>query len=176
MVVVGWCLVVDLVFGLEVITDALLSLVDFFPRCGGVGQVQEPGLEDELFVLREGHLGVLCGGEGGELGADPAEVALGGAVHEGGHEGGVGDALLGDFLRVDAGEGFGVDIGPEADADIDGLDGVHVDGVEEVELVVGGVLEEEVGQGIASGLPEGVSAGEEDGLEGCLDEGHGDGV
>jgi hypothetical protein len=51
----------------EEIDQSLLPLADLLPRRDRVGPIEQAGVEDEIFVLREAHLRVLCRGLRGEI-------------------------------------------------------------------------------------------------------------
>jgi hypothetical protein len=162
--------------GLEEGPDAFLALVDGPPRRDGVGQVEQPCLEHEAFVLAEGHLGVLGGGLGGEQGAAPAERPLGAPLEETHRNRAAGEAGRGQPVRGDGRGPLGVPLGPEDDAGVDGLDGVAVEGRAVFELGLLGGLHEDVVERFAGGFPEGVGPGPQGALVDGLDQGEADGV
>ena len=149
----------DLVFGLEVVADELLSFVDFFPCGDGVGEVQEPGFEDELFVLGKRHLGILGGGEGRVERAAPSELTLGGSLQEPGHQWFIGNPLHRNLCRINPRECLCIGLCPEPDADIDRLDNMRLDWIQERELFVRCIFVENILNGSPTSLPERMSTG-----------------
>ncbi len=149
-------------FAVEQVGELLLADGDALPGGDGVGLVEEAGVEDEILVLGEGHLGILGAGLAGELGADPVGLAFGGALEEGLGEGAIGGGGAGDAFGVDIGQGPGVGGTPEADVAVDSFDLVFGDGVEEIELGIGGIFEKDFAELVEGEADEGVAAGGDD--------------
>jgi hypothetical protein len=173
--VVGWDVESDGFLALEIVAETLLAFPDGVPGGEGIADMEEPGLEDEVFVLAERHLGVLRRREGRVLGADPAELALGFTLHEPFHEGFAGLLQEGDACGVVGGEDLGVLFGPEGDGDVDLLHHVELDGIGRGEEFVGRVGQRALLQRLGAGPVEGKAAGLVDGFEDSLDAGHGRG-
>jgi len=154
---------VQFLLALKEVDHALLLGLDLAPMGDGIGLVEVAGLEDEVGVLPQRHLGVLRRGERGIERAAPVQffrvaLRLARTFHE--H---LEDRLAGGRrhalpFRIDARERFGVGLGPERDGDIDLFDLVERDGVHVLELLLAGVLVEELDDGLGRALDVGERA------------------
>ncbi len=135
---------------------------DFFPRGDGVWEVEEPGAENKILVIAEGHLSILGGTVGRKLGAGPTKLLLRGSFHEAFKKrlAGLGRECL--LPRIDVGHALGIFFRPEADGDINFFNEEGTHGIDEGKLLIGGGAEEDAVEGVGGDDDERIAAGEED--------------